>query len=71
MTACMGFSSEVDEMLIMAAKVDSCLEREKCMPLLWDEMHVHEHLVFNKHNGAMIGFMNLGNVNDHLLRFEL
>ena len=53
-------------MLRMAAKVDSCPEREKCMLLLLDEMHIHEDLVFNKHTGAMIGFMNLGDVNDHL-----
>ena len=69
-TACTGFSSEVDEMLMKAAKVDSCPEREKCVILLLDEMHIREDLVFNKHNGAMIGFTNLGDVNDHLLRFE-
>ena len=39
------------------------------MILLLDEMHIRKDLVFNKHNGAMIGFTNFGDVNDHL-RFE-
>ena len=56
-------------MLMKAAKVSSCPEREKCT-LLHDEMHIHEDLIFDKHTGAMIGFANLGDINDHLLRFE-
>ena len=68
--ACTGFSSEVDQMLIKAAKVESCPEREKCVILLLDEMHIREDLVFDKHTGAMIGYANLGDLNDHLLHFE-
>ena len=44
-TACMGFSSKMDEMLIKAAKVDTCPERKKCVLLLLDEMHICEDLV--------------------------
>ena len=40
------------------------------MILLLDEMHVKEDLVYDKHSGAMIGFANLGDINDHLLQFE-
>ena len=69
--ACTGFSSEVDQMLIKASKVESCCpEREKCVILLLDEMHIREDLVFDKHTGAIIGFTNLGDINDHLLHFE-
>ena len=57
-------------MLIHAAKVDSCPEREKNVILLLDEMHIREDIVFDKHSGAMIGFTRLGDVNDHLLQFE-
>ena len=67
---CTGFSSEVDLMLIKAAKVESCPRRDKCVILLLDEMHIREDLVFDKHTGAMIGFTNLGDINDHLLQFE-
>ena len=68
--AATGFSTEVDGMLMKAAKVDSCPEREKCMILLLDEMHIHEDLVFDKHTGAMVGFANLGDINEHLVQFE-
>ena len=57
-------------MLVKAAKVELCPEREKCVLLLLDEMHIREDLVFDKHTGAMIGFTNLGDINDHLLHFE-
>ena len=56
-------------MLIQAAKVDTCPEREKNVILL-DEMHIREDIVFDKHSGAMIGFTKLGDINDHLLQFE-
>lgn len=57
-------------MLIQATKVDSCLEREKNVILLLNEMHIQEDIVFDKHSGAMIGFRKLGDTNDHLLKFE-
>ena len=57
-------------MLISAAKVHSCPEREKCVIMLLDEMHIRQDLVFDKHSGEMIGFCNLGDINDHLLAFE-
>ena len=45
-------------------------EFEKCVVLVMDEMHIREDLVYNKHSGELIGFMNLGDINSHLLRFE-
>lgn len=65
-----GFSSEVDSMLMKAVQVGSCAERNKCVILLLDEMHVHEDLVYNKHSGELVGFTNLGEINSHLDAFE-
>ena len=65
-----GFSTEVDQMLVHAAKVGSCPECEKYVILLIDEMHVHEELVYDKHTGELISFANLEDVNQHLLAFE-
>ena len=65
-----GFSTEVDRMLMQAAKVSTCPEQEKCTILLLDEMQIREDLVFDKHTGAMIGFENLGDINDQLVQFE-
>ena len=64
------FSSEVDEMLMKAADVISCPERDKCVVLLLDEMHIQQDIVFDKHTGEMIGFANLGDINQHLMDFK-
>ena len=54
-------------MLQKAAKVYSCPERDKCTILLLDEMYIREDLVYN---GEMVGFTNLGSINNHLADFE-
>ena len=65
-----GFSSEVDGMLIQA--VNECEDKElaQYVLLLIDEMHVRENLVFDKHSGDLIGFTNLGDINQHMIEFE-
>ena len=35
-----------------------------------DEMHIKEDLVYNKHSGELVGFVNLGDINTHLLKYE-
>ena len=46
-----GFSCEVDMQLMEAAKIHMCLEREKYVVLIMDEMHVKEDIVYDKHTG--------------------
>ena len=65
-----GFSDEVDAMLFRDAKVETCLDREKCILLLFDEVHIREDIVYNQHSGEVIGYANLGDINKHLLAFE-
>ena len=65
-----GFSAEVDHQLMLAAKVTTSKEWRKLVVLLIDEMYIREHLVYEKHTGTLIGFCNLGEVNNHLLAFE-
>ena len=38
--------------------------------LLMEEVHIKEDLVYDKHSGALVGFTNLGDTNNHLLKFE-
>ena len=38
--------------------------------VLSHEMHIREDLAYDKHTGKMIGFTNLGDINNHLLAFE-
>ena len=65
-----GFSHDVDEMLMKAANVDKCAERNKYVILLFDEMHIRQDIVFDRHSRQIIGFANLGDTNQHLLDFE-
>jgi len=41
------------------------------MFLLLNEMYIREDLVYNKHTGQLIGFVNLGDINNHLLEFKI
>ena len=66
----LGFSSDVDRMLINAAQISTCPAREKCAILLLDEMHIREQLIFDKHSGAMIGYTNISDIVTHLNDFE-
>ncbi len=68
--AIVGFSAEVDQQLFEAAKLHSCKEYERCVVLLLDEMYIKEDLVYDKHSGSLIGFADLGDINNHLLAFE-
>jgi len=65
-----GFSMEVDKQLCQAMNLESCPGWKKLVFLLLDEMYVREDLVYDKHGGRMIGFVNLGDVNEHLIAFE-
>lgn len=65
-----GFSAEVDEQLMQAAKLLVSPSYHGLAGLLLDEMHVREELVYNKHTGKLVGFVNLGDINMHLARFE-
>jgi len=38
--------------------------------LVIDEMHIKEELIYDKHEGSLIGFVNLGNINNQLLELE-
>lgn len=35
-----------------------------------DEVHIKEDFVYDKHDGTLIGFTNLGETNNHLLQFK-
>ena len=46
-----GFSVDVDKELMESADIINCPEREKYVVVIFDEMHVRENLVYNKHTG--------------------
>ncbi len=65
-----GFSSELDEQLLQASKLMTSASYHALVFILLDEMHIREELVFDKHTGKLIGFVDLGSVNNHLSQFE-
>ena len=54
-----GFSEDVDQQLMIAAKIDTCPEREKYIIILMDEMHIKEGLVYDKHTGNLVAMHGL------------
>ena len=44
-------------------KVKEFSDKEKFVVLLMDEMKIQENLVWDKHNGELIGYVDLGDIN--------
>ena len=65
-----GFSTDTDILLMKAAEIDVCPDRDRNVLLLIDEMYIKEGLVYDKHKGNFIGFCNLGSINQHLTAYE-
>ncbi len=61
-----GFSVEVDKQLMDAAKVEEAEEWQRCVALVMDELYIREDLVYDKHSGALVGLVNLGDMNECL-----
>ena len=67
-TTSIGFSAEVDSDLAHVADLSQDLS--KYVTLIIDEVHIKEDLVYDKHEGCLIGFVDLGSINNQLLEFE-
>ena len=65
-----GFQVELNEQLMKESKVSELSESKKFCGIILDEMKVKENLVYNKHTGEVVGFINLGGINNDLLRME-
>ena len=65
-----GYSDEVDQQLMDAADISSLSLHQRCVAVITDEIHIREGLVYDKHSGALLGFTDLGDVNNLLMEFE-
>uniref|UniRef100_A0A1X7V4D4 Transposable element P transposase-like RNase H domain-containing protein n=3 Tax=Amphimedon queenslandica TaxID=400682 RepID=A0A1X7V4D4_AMPQE len=63
------FSSNLDNQLIKSSNVNILQPHQKHITLIGDEMFVKAGLVY-KHSGELIGFSDLGDINNHLLQLE-
>ena len=57
-------------MLMSSAKINGCPEHEKYVAVIFDEMHIRADLVYNKNTGELVGFCDVGDVNNNLLEVE-
>ena len=65
-----GFQIEVNQQLQKEAKIEDLPENRRFCALLLDEMKLKENLIYDKYEGEIIGFTNLGNVNNEILNLE-
>lgn len=65
-----GFSKETDLELFEAIAQQKPRHLAKYVGLTLDEMHVKEGLFFDKHTGALVGYSDLGEVNNILSDYE-
>ena len=65
-----GFTDDLDSQLVQDSKLTPLKEHEKYVGLIGDEMHVKQRLVYDKNTGDLIGYCNLGDINNHLTQLE-
>ena len=59
-----GFQREVLELLADEAKLSEAEEIDKLVVIAFDEMKIREDLVYHKGNEEIVGFVDLGNLNN-------
>ena len=64
-----GFQDEVNDQLLEGVERMKLPPEKKYVALLIDEMKV-KGLVYNKTSGEIVGFINIGDINQQLLRLE-
>lgn len=65
-----GFQKEVHQQQLDEVKIESLSENRQYVSLILDEMKIKEGLMYNKHSGEMIGFTDLGDINNELVKLE-
>ena len=65
-----GFSTATDEQLREYVNPGETLSHKSLVGLLFDEMHIKEGLIFNKNTGNLVGFVELGDVNDAFIKYS-
>ena len=52
------------------AKLDSSQSFKKNVTLCFDEMPIKSNLVYSKSTGRLVGFTEIGNINDQFQKFQ-
>ena len=67
---CTGFNRDMIERLIEYAKVDKLEGFERNVFVVFDEMRIKSDLVYKKSTGKLIGFLEMGEINDEIKAFQ-
>ena len=62
--------AEVTEQLMNEAKMETLKDFEKNVLLVFDEVNIRDSLVYDKHGVGILGFVDVGDINNDLLSFE-
>lgn len=65
-----GFCNINDKQLRDIANNNCSLQNSKYINILIDEMHVKEGLVYSKSTGAIVGFYDMGDLNNEFSEYE-
>ena len=65
-----GFQPELKKQLLKESQVNELSEQRKYCGIVFDEMKVKESLVYDKFTGSVVGFTNLGEINNDLCALE-
>jgi hypothetical protein len=65
-----GFQNEVFEQLQEDYRINEFNESQRQVVLIFDEMRIQESLVFDKSGGNIVGYVDVGDMNSHLKKFE-
>lgn len=61
-----GFSTPTDKELFQLTNQYEPWQRNVAIAI--DEMYIREGIVYNKHTGEILGFTDIGDITNHLLR---
>ena len=65
-----GFIDSVEEHLMNQTDISCIPEFQKYVCLVFDEVKIKDDLVYDKNTAEIIGFTNLGNINNHVMELE-
>jgi len=66
----MGIQVDVTKQLRSETNVDELEDWQKYVAIVFDEVKIKEGIVYNKHDCRIVGFIDLGVINNTLLTFE-
>ena len=65
-----GFNVDIINRLIKEIDIDNMMEYQKNVCIVFDEMRVKSGLVFCKTTGKLVGFTEMGDINDEMERYS-